>query len=115
MKHVESKIQIACVQWFNYNYPQYGKLLFHVPNGGQRSKITAAILKREGVVAGVADLILLVPNDTHHGLCIEMKTAKGRQTDNQKYWEQLVIGQGYQYSIVRDLESFIKLVNEYIR
>ena len=101
------------MQWFRLRYPSYGKLLFHVPNGGQRNKITAAILKREGVVAGVADLILLVPNDKHHGLCVEMKTPKGRQTDNQKEWEALVVDQGYEYRIARDLDDFMTIVYEY--
>ena len=115
MKHHESRIQISCVQWFRLQYPSYSKLLFHVPNGGQRNKITAAILKREGVVAGVADLILLVPNESHHGLCVEMKTPKGRQTDNQKEWEALVLDQGYVYRIARNLHDFMDIVHEYLR
>ena len=62
MKNVESKIQIACVNWFRYQYPKYKKLLFSVPNGGARNSITGAILKMEGALAGVSDLIFLKPN-----------------------------------------------------
>ena len=61
MNQEEHNIQCACVRWFNYQWPEYRGLLFAVPNGGARSKATAGKLKAEGVVAGVADLILLVP------------------------------------------------------
>lgn len=49
-----------CVSWFRLKYPAIGKLLFAVPNGGARSRTEAAIMKAEGVTAGVADLILLI-------------------------------------------------------
>ena len=54
----EHKIQTTCVKWFNITHPKLKGLLFAVPNGGRRDKVTAAKLKEEGVVAGVADLIL---------------------------------------------------------
>lgn len=110
----EGKIQEACVTWFRYNHYKYVDLLFHVPNGGYRTKRTAALMKREGVVAGVADLLLLVPNDTAHGLCVEVKTAKGRQTERQKLWQQAVIAQGYEYHVVRSLDEFIAVVDGYL-
>ena len=37
--------------------------------------VTGARLKAEGVVAGVSDLLLLVPRGKYHGLCIEMFPA----------------------------------------
>lgn len=49
-----------CVGWFRLQYPAVGKLLFAVPNGGARSRTEAAIMKAEGVTAGVTDLILLL-------------------------------------------------------
>ena len=54
MKHNESTQQTKCVKWFRTYYPDY--VLFAVPNGGNRSAITGAILKAEGVMPGVADL-----------------------------------------------------------
>ena len=55
MKHNESKIQIEIVKYIRYLYPK--SILFAIPNGHQRHIITAADLKREGVLAGVSDLI----------------------------------------------------------
>ena len=83
MREEEHNLQCACVRWFNYQWPEYRGLLFAVPNGGARSKATAGKLKAEGVVAGVADLILLVPKQWAFALCIEMKTEKGRQSPEQ--------------------------------
>lgn len=46
-------MQRMCVGWFRLQYPAVGKLLFAVPNGGARSRTEAAIMKAEGVTAGV--------------------------------------------------------------
>jgi len=115
MRHEESKIQQVCVKWFRYHYPEYSKLLFAVPNGGSRRRIEGAIMKAEGVTAGVADLLLLVPNTSHHGLCVEMKTEKGKQQPTQKEWQTKVERVGYKYVICRSLDDFIDEIDEYLK
>ena len=125
MREEEHNIQAACVRWFNLQWPQYRGLLFAVPNGGARSKATAGKLKAEGVVAGVADLILLVPRwfTTWRreqgclcaGLCIEMKTAKGRQSPEQKEWQARVEKMGYEYAVCRSLDEFINTIENYLQ
>lgn len=126
MREEEHNIQAACVRWFNMQWPQYRGLLFAVPNGSYRSKATAGKLKAEGVVPGVADLILLVPRcvkahddegwyNTIHALCIEMKTAKGRQSHEQKEWQAKVESHGYKYAVCHSLDEFMAVVNGYLR
>ena len=129
MREEEHNIQAACVRWFNLQWPEYRGLLFAVPNGGARSKATAGKLKAEGVVAGVADLILLVPNNYEtlatprsgtwyhsiHALCIEMKTAKGRQSPEQKEWQAKVENEGYRYAVCHSIEEFMAVVNGYLQ
>ena len=66
-------MQRMCVGWFRLQYPAVGKLLFAVPNGGARSRTEAAIMKAEGVTAGVTDLILLLGRGGFNALCIEMR------------------------------------------
>ncbi|MDO5650141.1 MAG: VRR-NUC domain-containing protein, partial [Gallicola sp.] len=88
MNNRESKIQQACVKWFKWQYRQLEYLLFAVPNGGARSRVTGAILKAEGVLRGVSDLILLYPAQGYHALLIELKTEKGRQSDTQKAFQK---------------------------
>lgn len=113
----EGKIQAECFAWFWNDYPQYRKLLFHIPNENDRSDsniIQGAIRKSLGVVAGVSDLILLVPKGLYHGLCIEMKDEKGTQKPAQKEWQTIVEAQGYKYCLCRSLAQFKNVISDYL-
>lgn len=126
MRHAESEIQQGCVTWFRLQHPELAKLLFAVPNGGGRNALEASIMKGEGVTAGVSDMLLLVPRQGYHGLCIEMKRQwyemgrkglvlkKTYQEPEQKEWQSLVEAQGYRYEVIRTLEEFIELINSYL-
>jgi hypothetical protein len=58
-----------------------GLFAFHVPLGGYRRPIEAAILKSIGAVPGIPDLIII-----HSGQCfgLELKADRGRLTDVQR-------------------------------
>lgn len=116
MRHVESRIQEACVRWFRMQFPHIGNLLFSVPNGGTRFLREAVTLKKEGLVAGVSDLILLIPNGEYGALCIEVKTPdkNSRQSKAQKEWQALVESVGIKYIVVRDFYEFVKEVKQYL-
>jgi hypothetical protein len=109
----ESKLQIAMVKWFNFFYPK--RYLMAIPNGGNRSPITGAILKAEGVRAGVADLFLMEAVAPYNGLWIEVKLEKGRQSDKQKEFEQIATDKGYKYIIVRTMDQFRDGINDYLQ
>ena len=112
----EHRIQRSCVRWFNLKHQSLKGRLFAVPNGGKRDALTGAKLKAEGVVAGVADLILLAPNRFYGALLIEMKTASGRQSTSQKEWERIVTDKGeYKYVVCHSLEDFINEVDNYLK
>lgn len=113
-RHIESDIQKVCVKWFRLQYPKIANLLFAIPNGGARNRTEAAILKGEGVTAGVSDLILLLPTPKYHALCIEMKTPTGRHQNSQKEWQRLVEAAGYKYSLCRSFEEFQDLIWGYL-
>lgn len=110
----EHRIQSACVRWFRLQYPKMKHNLFSVPNGGKRDAATAAKLKDEGALAGVADLILLKSNRFYGALLIEMKTPEGRQSESQKEWESKITQDGYKYVIIRSLDEFRKVVKQYL-
>lgn len=114
MRHVESNTQQYCVKWFKYYFDDLAQLLFAIPNGARVSLTQARILKAEGMEAGVADLLLLVPSRGYHGMAIEMKTKTGRQSDSQKAFQKAVESQGYKYIIVRSVEDFRAQVKEYL-
>lgn len=114
MRNIESRLQIACVNWFRMQYPRAAKLLNSVPNGGARNVVTGAIMKAEGAVRGVADLELNIARGGWFGLKIEMKTAKGKQSPYQIEWQKLVEAQGYRYIVARSIEDFMTQLNEYM-
>ena len=115
-KHAESEIQRSCVRWFRAEFPTHALMLFAVPNGGGRSRVEGAILKGEGVTAGVSDLILLEARGGFGALCIEMKTRHKRsgQSDPQKEWQAAAEAAGNKYVVARSLEAFQRAVYEYM-
>lgn len=116
----ESKIQHTCVAWFRRTFPHLGNLLFAIPNGGYRTPRGGAMLRYEGALSGVADLCLAFPTHGKGALFIEMKTPKrkgssaGRQSDNQKAWEELVTRYDNVYVVCRGLIDFVKIVCDYL-
>jgi hypothetical protein len=62
--------QVRFVGKFRISYP--GVMIFAIPNGGKRDKITAMKLKNEGVLPGVPDLFIPAWR-----LFVEMKKVKG--------------------------------------
>jgi hypothetical protein len=68
---LESKEQIALVR----NFRNKGYFVFHVPNGGKRSMTEAIKMKAEGVVAGIPDLCMVLPEGKV--IWIELKRRKG--------------------------------------
>ena len=103
-RHKESGLQKACVKWFRAQYPEHALMLFAVPNGGARSRTEGAIMKGEGVTAGVADLILLEARGGWGALCIEMKTRDSGSSQSA----------GNRYVVVRSEQAFRAVVVEYM-
>ena len=114
-RHDESNLQMTCVRWFRLQYPEMAGLLFAVPNGSKRGKGTAAILKAEGALAGVSDLLFLMPAGTCPYLCIEMKTKTGRQSPAQKEFQHNVEAVGARYALVRSFDEFVSLIRNYVK
>lgn len=73
------------------------------------------MLKAEGVLAGVADLFFMFPVKQFHGLFIEMKTDKGRQSETQKEFQTLAESNGYKYVVCRSFEDFKKEILTYLK
>lgn len=115
-QHKESELQIQCVRWFAYEYPHLRMLLYHPKNEGTANgRVRGAIAKAEGVVAGVADLILQAPTtDGLSCLAIEMKTPTGRQSQEQKLFERYITAANGKYVIVRTFDDFKSIVMEYV-
>lgn len=130
MNHEESKLQQQCVAWFRAQYPHYAMLLTHPANEGNGNRVSGAIHKAEGTVAGVPDLLLFLSAEyrretgtgaqymafleRYHALGIEFKTPKGRQSQQQKDFQKMFEAADYKYVIVRSFEDFEKEIKDYI-
>jgi hypothetical protein len=112
--HIESELQRSCKKWFDMQYPKLSRLCFAVPNGGARNAREAAIMKGEGVTAGVADMIILIPRKGYGCLCIEFKTKDGKQSASQKLWQADAEAHGNKYVVVRSIDEYVKEVKNYL-
>ncbi len=110
----EHDLQVSCVRWFRYSYPQ--EIIMAIPNGGYRSPKTAAIMKAEGQLAGVPDLFIPAAKGDYHGLWIEMKNGKaGRLSESQQTMIEHLRQLGHRVEIVRSFDEFANLVQEYLK
>ena len=111
---LEHGLQSRCVKWFRWQYPTMVHNLFAVPNGGYRTKTTAALMKEEGQLAGVADLILLKRKGACGALLLEAKVKGNYQSETQREWQRRIEADGYVYKIFHSLEEFQTIVNDYL-
>lgn len=79
-----------------------GVLWLHIPNEGLRAARTGAFLKRLGMVPGAADFLIVVRGIAHF---LELKTAKGRQSPEQRAFQTWADGSGAAYMIARSPEA----------
>lgn len=113
----EGKIQSECYRYFWDNYPQYHGLYFAVPNENSRgdsNAITGALRRSMGVFHGVSDTLLLIPRNGFHGLAIEYKDEKGKQSVHQVAWQRQIERQGYVYKVCRSLDQFKTIIKDYL-
>ena len=113
MNREESKIQSECFIWYNntfclkFHNPR--GMMFSVPNElGGKNKISTALARSTGLMAGVSDTILILPNSKI--IFVEFKTAKGRQSEKQKEFENRIKKHGYDYYIIRSFDEFKKII-----
>lgn len=118
----EHAIQVALFAWAalpetKIIYPDL-EVMFAIPNGGLRDKITAARLKAEGVKAGVCDIFLPVPiidNKTlYHGLFLELK-KKGEYPKKIQYeFRDKMQKYGYAATWSDNYESAKQIISSYL-
>ncbi len=96
-RELERPHQVALIKWVRAVEDAYPvlKLLYAVPNGGDRNLRVARKLKAEGVMAGVADLCLPAARRGYHGLYLELKSGEGVATKEQKAFLRGVLEEGY--------------------
>ena len=119
MKHLEAEHQKTVVEWAKWAYKanptRYPNLdLLHCSlNGVKLTKTQSGIAKGQGMLSGVPDLFLPVPRQNYHGLYIEMKSEKGRVTDNQEWFLSKTEGLGYKTVVCYSAKEAIETIQDY--
>ena len=104
----ESSLQTICVRWYDLQYPFAKLRLFSIPNEGQRNPVNGARMKAMGRRKGAPDLVYMLDNG--QVAFIEFKTDKGRQSPEQKDFQQQAEKQFIGYHIVRTFDQFRELI-----
>ena len=119
MKHIESAHQAQVVEWSRWAYKanpsRYPMLnMLHCSlNGVKLSGTQAKVAKGQGMLSGVPDLFLPVPKNGYHGLFIEMKSEKGRVTENQHWFLTNADSVGYKTVICYSAKEAISAIEAY--
>ena len=119
MKHLESAHQASVIEWAKWaikanpsRYPHLDMLHCSL-NGVKLSGTQAKVAKGQGMLSGVPDLFLPVPKNGFHGLYIEMKSEKGKITDNQHWFLTNAEGLGYKTVVCYSANEAISAIQAY--
>ena len=108
--------QVKLFQWARMSEGRWPELalMFAIPNGGKRHVAVARKLKAEGVRAGVPDICLAVARGKWHGLYIELKHGKNKESDSQAWWLLRLCEQGYYAVTAWEFEGAKAVIEEYM-
>ena len=100
-RNAEGRRQIAIVEYVRWVAPQI--IVFHPANGGWRTKAEAARFKALGVLAGVLDLVLVLPEG--RVAFWEVKTQPGRISPAQFAFIDRLEANGHVWAVVRSVDD----------
>ena len=87
--------------------------VWHTANQRQTSPRHGSMLKRMGVLSGVADLFFPRSNKIHKGLFIEMKTLTGKPTKTQMDFLFRMVAEGYAAKVCYGAEHAIDMIKSF--
>lgn len=96
----ESQFQAAVAKYLDIVLDPEHAIWTHIPSGGKRSPVTAAMLKRHGVKRGWPDVLILW---TGHWGMIELKAHHGSLTADQLDIAAWVQRHGFHYLCCKTL------------
>jgi hypothetical protein len=116
MNHPEHDAQVALFAWIRMHEANWPMLRFCAawPNGGARSKITAAQMKAEGTRRGPPDIWLVFRTAHYNGLVIELKHGRNKPSSEQKEWLSWLASQGFKTAVCYSWITAAKVIREYL-
>jgi hypothetical protein len=116
--HIESQHGQALMKWWKMAHRIYGlryEDLYHIPNGGKRSKVEAAIMKAEGVQPGKLDYPMDVAIGNCHGLKAELKAPGKKPTRQQMNEINMLNTRDYHAGWFDNWEDLAKFIMDYLK
>ena len=115
LEHAEQVDFIQMVRKLYDRWPALRKLLFAIPNGGDRNTATALRMQAEGVRRGIPDMCCAIPVGKWHGAYIEHKRVDGGQpSKEQKECLGLLAEQGYFTAVAWGAEDLFAILLAYL-
>jgi len=120
----EHSLQKLCVNWMKIQHRDL--CVFAVPNGGKRKN--GGYMTAEGMLKGVSDLVVMLPKgrvlfielkrpDTkkyNHKTGNWNKVAGGKQSPEQKEFQEKAEKLGHTYLLIDTFEDFKKEIEQYV-
>jgi hypothetical protein len=100
----EAQIQRAVFEHFKIRSAT-GVFAFHPANGGYRRPVEAKILKGQGVVSGVPDIVAVRSGQMY---CLELKAKGGKLSDNQRAAHSLLVSAGAMVATVDNIDDALR-------
>jgi len=107
--------QTVFMTWLMFQYPTLFELTTAVPNGGRRHLGTAVKLKKEGVKAGVPDILCFYKKNGYTGLAIEMKSKYNKESKEQAKWLNNLSDQGWFCAVCWSAKDAMQAVEDYLK
>jgi hypothetical protein len=82
----------------------------HVPLGGLRSKVEAAILRGQGVTRGCPDLLIIADGKAHF---LELKSAAGRVTAEQHACHEALRAAGADVAVAHGIDEALAQLEQW--
>lgn len=106
----EERLQQAVVQHLIMRGTK-NTIWYHPANGGLRSKRTAARMKMMGVVAGVPDLAVVLPDG--RAAYMEFKGPVGRLSPAQKAFQDKCSAMEVEHAVVSSLDTALDILKSW--
>lgn len=103
----ESAIQKAVFKWVRMR-KDLEDLVFKIPNEGKRTASYGRRMREEGMLAGVFDIFVSIPNHGFHGMWLELKSKQGKLSLMQHRFKRKQESMGYFCVVCYDVDEAIE-------
>lgn len=111
----EYDVCVAACDYLKLKYPDVWSVTHHIQNEGANNGSFRKRQGRVGVKSGFPDYAIFYPNNSWHGLLIEVKRdAKSKPTQTQKDWIVRLCNMGYYACVAFGIDHFISIVEGYL-